>query len=161
MDILNRNADLILAQLRIGEIPDTLDAGLHQTVRHFGGMRSRNTQNRNIRHLTRHKGLEVLHRMNRNAAVGIADDIRRHIKGTDRTDAAVGEIEVSQQCASQISRAEQNCPPAAGNTQNALEFDHQRLNAVTISLLSKAAEAAQILPDLRCGQTHAGRQILG
>ena len=88
------------------------------------------------------------------AAELTADQLRIGVKRTEQAKTARGKIEVIEQRAAQIARADQNSGALILQAENRAQLLQQLIDIVAVALLSKTAEAVKVLPDLRCGQPH-------
>ena len=62
-------------------------------------------------------------------------------------------------CSAEIAATEENGFEAVLNTENCADFILKLFHIVAVALLPESAEAVKILPNLRCGQAHALRQL--
>lgn len=82
------------------------------------------------------------------------------VENTDQLEAARFERHMCCNSASQIARADQDRFITAAQAEDVFDFVVELLYAVPVALLPEAAEAVEILPDLRSGQLHPVCELL-
>ena len=87
--------------------------------------------------------------------------LRIVVKNSDQLKAAFLKIGMICKGMTQVARADNNGFVSARKPQNLSDFVIEILNLIAVALLSEAAEAVQILPDLRRRNTHFFTQMFG
>jgi len=82
------------------------------------------------------------------AAKAAADQLRTGVECTQQLKAARREIEVVEQGAAEVADAQKDRRASCAQTQDRAELLLQLFDIVAVSLLTEAAEAVEILPDL-------------
>ena len=154
MYILDRNTESLQMQILAREVPQAADAALDQTARDRRRVAARDGQHRNIRVELVDIVVKLFCVPHLIAAKSAADQLRTGVECTQQLKAARREIEVVEQGAAEVAGAQKNRRASCAQAQDRAELLLQLFDIVAVALLTEAAEAVEILPDLRCRQPH-------
>ena len=151
-----RGADFV-----VGKIPDAADAAAHQPVGHPLGRRHGDGQQSHADRRAAQVVLQLVRVDHGDAGNRRADQLRVHVEGGQKLKAVGVEFEVFNQGAAQVAGPQDHDGVALVDPQNAADLLPEAFDLIAVALLTEAAEAEQVLPDLGGGQPHGFAQRAG
>ena len=148
-------------QILAREIPQAAHAAVDQTARDRRRVAARDGEHRRIRVMRLEECVERAAVPHLIAAEGLARQRGIGVKRAQQAKPAGCKVKVVEQRAAQIARAQQDRRAPGAQAEDRAQLLLQFVDIIPIALLSKAAKAVEILPDLRSGQPHAFRQRAG
>ena len=149
-------------ELHVGDVPEAAHAHFHQLIGQLLCHILGNAEDSNIGSALVGKDLCHLVTVVDLRAVDLgAHQTGVHIKGTVHGKAAGAEIEVVQQCVTQITDTNQNDVVTAIHTEDLADLPLEVFDIITVALLTELTKAAEILTDLRGGKAHFAAEQVG
>ena len=148
-------------QVNAGEVPDALDAAGDEPLRRRPGMKLGQGEDGDLRPVFLQHFLQLAAGIDRHARDLRPDQQRVGVEGGHQPHTVFCEIEIGHQGLAQISRTNDNGPAVPVDAHDARDGGPQLRYVVSVTLLPKSAEAVEILPHLRCRQSHPFRQRTG
>ena len=132
-------------QIDVGEVPDGLDVGLCERVRHFPGLRFGDREDHNVHIVCVDIFLQLTERADRYPSDRLSEKLRVHIESTDKIESALFEFQIPDKCLAQITGPYQDHVVLMIKAQNFPDFFVQIVGVVSISLLTESPEIIEIL----------------
>ena len=152
VDVFKEN---VAAELDVGEVPDALYTEGDETVGDLLCDAFGHRQHRDGGVIGGTVGVQLVHPANGDAVHRGADDGGGNVESGVEEEAALVEVKVLQQRVTEVARADDDEAALVIHAEDVADLGAQLHDVVAVALLTKFAEAAQILPDLRGGHAHA------
>ena len=149
-----------MGQIGRREVPHRADAAGVELVQRFLRDASGQCQHRNIRHVLLQEVRHFLHAVHGDIAHRHADFLRVVVKHRQRPEALALERRIFRNRASDIARAHDNLRMFTVKSQNFANVHFQIRHLIPVPLTSEAAEAVDVLPNLRRREVHPLAQLL-
>ena len=149
-----------MGQIGWREVPHRADAAGVELVQRFLRDASGQCQHRNIRHIFLQEVRHFLHAVHGNIAHRHTDFLRVVVKHRQRPEALALERRIFRNRAADIARAHDNLRMFTVKSQNFANVHFQIRHLIPVPLTSEAAEAVDVLPNLRRREVHPLAQLL-
>ena len=161
MDVLNDGAAVRLGELKIGEVPDSVDTVVGKALGDGNGGLLGNGENGNVNMVRGEVVLKLVHRVDGDAVKGGADYFGLDIEGGGQIEAPFRKAEVIHQSMADVADTDEDGGEASVHTEDRCDLRTQRGDIISVTLLAEFAEAAEILTNLRRGQPKLMTQLEG
>jgi len=145
----------------MAEIPEIFDSQRDQLIADSFGRGYWQAKDCNRRMILSAELLDFRRIQDRDITDILPDKVGVAVKNSNQRKTLAFKRHMGRNCAAKISGADQNCFILCIQSQNAPDFFLQLMHHIAITLLPKAAEAVQILSNLRGSQSHAVRKLPG
>ena len=161
VDVLNDGAALGSGKLNIGEVPYGVDAVRGEHLGRLDCVLLRDTQDDDINMVFVQIVGQGGHIKNGNTLNLSTDKLGLDIEGCLEVEAPGLEREVAHKCLTYITDADKNGGEASVHTEDGGDLRTQCGDLITVALLTKLAESAEVLPDLRWRQSELTAKLTG
>ena len=148
MHVFDRHTESFEVQVLAREVPQAANAALHKVAGNRRGVAARNGQHRHVRVVLRDVGVQLACRLDLVPAEAAADEVGVCVERAEQLKAARRKVEVVEQRTAEVADAEQDRRASRTQSQNGAQLLLELFDVVAIALLTEAAEAVEILPDL-------------
>ena len=152
MDALHHHIRPREGDLIVGKVPDPLDAGGHQPLAHHLGGRLGHCEQPHAGGVLRQEGLQSICVIDGDAGDLGAHRPLLHIKGGQELKAVVGKFEILNEGPAQVARPQHDDGVSPVDPQDLADLLFEHVHLIPVPLLPEAAEAEQVLADLRRSQ---------
>ena len=146
----------------MAEIPEALDALLHQLTGEIHSALARHTENRHLGVMLRAEFVQITQGQDGNAAHLLADEVGVDIKDAEQPVAVGVAADEAGHRRTQTAGTDQNGRQLFAVTKEQIaDLSAQHIHLVADALLAEAAEAVEVLPHLTGGGAHHVGQLTG
>jgi hypothetical protein len=159
VDILNDGAAVGLGQFEVGEVPDCVDAVIGKALGDGEGCLLGNGENGNVCMVCSEIIIKLIHPVDGNAVKARTDQFGLDIESGGQIEAPFGKAEIIHQGTADVADTDENGGVASVHTENGGNLRTERGDIISVTLLAEFAEAAEILTNLRRGQSKLMTQL--
>ena len=162
MDVLHCDVGILHGQIVVAEIPEALDALVHQFPGQIHGALARHAEYGHLGVMLRTEFVQVTQRQNRHAAHFFPDQVGVDVKDAQQLVAVGVAADEAGHRRTQTAGTDQNGRQLfAVAKQQIADLGAQHIDLVADALLAEPAKAVEILPHLAGGGAHHVGQLAG
>ena len=159
MDVLHHHLGGRVAQLHTHVVPESLDLTGHKAGGDVSDLLLGAGDDRNIHLMLGAEVLQSIQCQHLDTRHGTAHKALTRVEHGEDIHPALLEHGLVDEAAAQVSRAHDDGMEARTDAQNLADLGEEVVDIIAVALLTKAAEAVEILTDLGGGDVHHGGQL--